>query len=142
MKKIFIFISLSLFLFGCSGDDEIRENPYLPDLNFSFQMDLNLPEYNQLNFPGNFYVTHNYGINGIVVYNLNNDHYMAFELSDPNHVLQGCSILNVQNTQAACSCNDGNIYTIITGQQIAGEGEYGLKPYRVERIGSVLRISN
>ncbi|WP_209309835.1 Rieske (2Fe-2S) protein, partial [Tamlana crocina] len=101
---------------------------------FSVNFDLSLPEYNQLNFPGNKFVTRNYGINGIVIFNLNNDQYMAFELTDPNHVPQACSPLIVEGTEAVCSCGDGNKYNIITGQRIAGEGEYSLKPYRVERV--------
>jgi hypothetical protein len=127
---------------ACSGDEEIRRNPYLPDLNFSVRLDLSLPEYNRLNFPGNEFVTRNYGLNGIVIYNLNNDQYMAFELTDPNHVPDTCSYLSVDATQASCNCEDGNIYTIITGQQIAGEGNYSLKPYRVVRNGNILEVSN
>lgn len=142
MKHIFLIFLLILTCLGCSSDDDLRQNPYLPHLNFSVNLDLSLPEYNQLNFPGNKYVTTNYGINGIVIFNLNNDQYLAFELSDPNHILQTCSKLLVEGTEAVCSCGDGNKYTIITGQQIAGEGEYSLKPYRVQRSGNVLQIFN
>lgn len=142
MKRIFLIFPLILIFLGCSSDDDIRQNPYLPHLNFSVNFDLSLPEYNQLNFPGNKYVTRNYGINGIVVFNLNNDQYLAFELTDPNHVPEACSILTVEATEATCSCGDGNKYTIITGQQIAGEGQYTLKPYRAQRVGNVLQISN
>ena len=142
MTRLLAFICLIFICPGCSSDDDLRQNPYLPDLNFNLQLDLSLPEYNQLNFPGNKFVTRNYGINGIVIYNLNNDQYMAFELTDPNHVPQPCSTLTVTGTEAKCSCEDGNIYTIITGQQIAGSGQYSLKPYRVERRGGVLQIYN
>ena len=142
MKKIIPIILLIFTCLSCSGDDEIRNNPYLPDLNFSFQLDLSLPQYNPLNFPGNSFVTRNYGLNGVVIYNLNNDQYMAFELTDPNHVPQACSVLVVKGTEAASSCGDGNVYTIITGQQIKGEGVYPLKPYRVVRRGNMLEISN
>ena len=142
MKKPVLFICLSLIFLGCSPDNEVRVNPYLPDLNFSFRLDLSLPQYNPLNFPGNSFVTRTYGVNGIVIYNLNNDQYMAFELTDPNHIPQPCSILTVTGTKAECNCEDGNIYTIITGQLIAGEGPYSLKPYRVVRTGNVLEISN
>ena len=142
MKHFLGLFLLILTFSGCSSDDDLRQNPYLPHLNFSVSFDLSLPEYNQLNFPGNKFVTRNYGINGIVIFNLNNDQYMAFELTDPNHVPQSCSSLTVQGTEATCSCDDGNKYTIITGQLIAGEGEYSLKPYRVERAGNVLRVSN
>ncbi|WP_029034011.1 hypothetical protein [Salinimicrobium terrae] len=142
MKRLSLLSPLFFIFFGCSSDNEIRQNPYLPHLNFSIQFDLSLPEYNQLNFPGNKFVTRNYGINGIVIFNLNNDQYLAYELTDPNHIPQPCSILIVNGTEATCSCGDGNIYTIITGEQIAGTGEYMLKPYRAERTGSVLQISN
>ena len=141
MKKI-TFILLTFTLLGCSPDEEIRQNPYLPDLNFSFRLDLSLPQYNSLNFPGNSFVTRNYGINGVVIYNLNNDQYLVFELTDPNHPITECSFLEVKDTRATCNCDDGNIYTIITGQQIAGGGQYSLKPYRVTRIGNVLEVSN
>ena len=142
MKRFLYLIFLIPVILSCSGDDDIRNNPYLPDLNFSVRFDLSLPEYNQLNFPGNSFTTYNYGINGIVIYNLNNDQYMAFELTDPNHVIQECSVMTVKGTEAICSCNDGNKYTIVTGQQIAGEGQYPLKPYRVVRQGNVLEVSN
>lgn len=143
MRKISFLFPVFFLLFSCSPDDVHREtNPYLVDLNFSFQLDLNLPQYNKLNYPGNSFITYNHGINGIVIYNLNNSQYLAFELTDPNHPVADCSLLEVNGTEVFCNCEDGNIYTIITGQQIAGEGEYSLKPYRVERIGDVLRISN
>ena len=142
MKRISVLFPLFFIFLSCSSDDEIRRNPYLPHLNFSVQMDLTLPEYNQLNFPGNKFVTRNYGINGIVVFNLNNDQYLAYELTDPNHVPRPCSSLVVNGTEATCSCEDGNRYTVITGEQIAGNGEYSLMPYRVVRSGNVLQISN
>lgn len=137
-----LFLLFFTFLTGCSSDDEIRQNPYLPHLSFSVNFDLSLPEYNQLNFPGNKYVTRNYGINGIVIYNLNNSQYLAYELTDPNHPPQACSALVVDGIEAFCSCGDGNRYSIVTGQQIGGTGEYSLKPYRAVRTGSVLQVSN
>ena len=142
MKKLLLLISLIFICLSCSGGDDLRKNPYLPDLNFSFQLDLSMPQYNALNFPGNSFVTRNYGLNGVVIYNLNNDQYMAFELTDPNHIPQECSFLEVKGTEASCSCNDGNAYNIVTGQQVKGEGNYGLKPYRVVKSGNVLEISS
>lgn len=142
MRSFFLLSLLVLSLSGCSSDDNLRQNPFLSDQSFTIDLDLSLPEYNQLNFPGNKFVTRNYGINGIVIFNLNNQQYLAFELTDPNHVPQACSLLMVNGTEATCSCGDGNKYTIITGQQLEGEGQYTLKPYRAERVGNILRISN
>lgn len=141
IKKIF-FSSVILLLMACSSDDDYRNNPNLVDLNFSFQIDLNLPQYNPLNFPGNSVVIEHYGINGIVIYNLNDSQYTAFELTDPNHPPEECSFLQLQDTEASCGCDDGNVYTIITGQQMEGQGQYPLKPYRVVRFGNILEVSN
>lgn len=142
MRKIILFSILISLLISCSDDDEIRNNPYLPNLRVNLQLDLSLPQFNNLNYPGNSFVTYNYGLNGIVVYNLNNSQYMAYELTDPNHIPQSCSVLEVNATEAICSCDDGNKYTIITGQRLAGEGQYPLKPYRAIRVGNILEITN
>lgn len=142
MRKIFLYLLLSLPFLSCSGDDEIRQNPYLQDIRFSARFDLNLPEYNQLNYNGNHFVTNRYGLKGIVIYRFTENQYMAFELTDPNHVPQSCSILTVNGIEASCSCGDGNIYSIITGQLVAGEGQYSLKPYRAVLRGNILEVSN
>lgn len=142
MKKFLYLVALSLISISCSSDDDQRNNPYLVDLDFSFQLDLSLPQYNNLNFPGNSFTHYNYGINGVVVYNLNNSQFLAFELTDPNHVPSPCSVLQVEGINAFCGCEDANAYSIITGQLVEGQGEYTLKPYRVERIGNILQISN
>lgn len=133
---------LMIVILGCSDSDRMRyNNPFLPDLNVALQLDLNLPEYNNLQFPGNKYVTYNYGIKGIVVYCLNPDTYFAFELTDPNHPPQNCSRLTVTGIHAACDC-DENEYEIISGQIVEGQAEFTLKPYRVEKIGNVLQITS
>ena len=143
MKKTLLYLLLTFSFSGCSDDDELRiNNPNLPDLHFTFQLDLNLPQYNQLNFPGNSFVTYNYGLNGVVIYNVNNSLYTAFELTDPNHIPNECSVLALNGTEATCQCEDGNVYTVITGQQIAGQGQYPLKPYRIVRLGNQITVSN
>ena len=143
MPKKILFFAFSLLLLSCSNDDDLRNNnPNLINQRVSLQLDLNLPQYNNLQFPGNSFVTYNYGINGIVIFNVNNSVYTAFEMSDPNHPLTDCSTLELNGTEVSCRCNDGNKYTIITGQQVAGVGQYSLKPYRIERRGTILEISN
>jgi len=131
-----------LGLASCDPDDEIRNNPYLNEVSFRLDINLNLPEYNGLNFPGNSYSTYNYGINGVVVYNVNNNQYTAFELSDPNHALSNCSRLTLEGIIATCSCGDGNSYNILTGELSSGTGQYSLKPYRVRKSGNMIEVYN
>mgnify|MGYP003147723483 CR=1 FL=1 len=142
MKKRFSFLSLFIILMACSGsDDGIRNNPNLANLNFRIQLNLNLPEYNNLQFAGNSFTTFNNGLKGIVIYNINNTQYAAFELSDPNHPPNSCSAMSVSGVIATCAC-ENNKYNIATGQQTEGAGQYTMKPYRIEKIGNILEISN
>lgn len=141
-KKLLFLLVVAFTLGSCEPDDEIRTNPYLTNISFRLDLNLNLPEYNNLNFPGNSYVTYNTGINGVVVYNINNTQYTAFELSDPNHQLSNCSRLTVQGIIATCSCGDGNSYNILTGELSSGTGQYSLKPYRVRKSGNIIEVYN
>jgi nitrite reductase/ring-hydroxylating ferredoxin subunit len=142
MKKILYFLPVYFLLLACSGsDDNLRRNPNLPDLNFRFQLNLSLPEYNDLQFPGNSYTTYNHGVKGVVIYNLNNSQYLAFELSDPNHPPSNCSGMRVNGVIATCDC-EGNQYNIITGELADGEGQYTMKPYRIQRSGNVIEVWN
>lgn len=142
MRYSIFFILLSFVLSACSSDDDYKDNPYLIDQRFQFQLHLSLPQYEQLNFPGNHIVIPQVGLNGVVIFNMNNDMYYAYELSDPNHQLRDCSAMSVDQLEATCSCQDGNVYSIITGQPIEGGGIYAMKPYRVERLAESLIISN
>lgn len=144
MIKKFLFSALliSLLLSCSTSDNNSNNNPFLVDTNFNLNINLSLPEYNSLNFPGNSYVTYNYGLNGVVVYNINNTQYLAFELTDPNHSVSNCSRLTVQGLLATCNCGDGNEYNILTGEITQGEGQYALKSYRVRKNGNTLEIYN
>lgn len=143
IKKICALLVFLLVLNSCSTNEDNRnDNPNLVDVSFRLLINLNLPEYNSLNFPGNSYSTYTTGINGVVVYNINNTQFTAFELSDPNHPLNECSTLRVEGVIAKCDCNDGNSYNILTGELTNGSGQYTLKPYRVVKNGSELEVYN
>lgn len=144
MKIRNAYILAFLFVvFACSSDDSRNNNPFLVDLGFQIDLNTNLPQYGNLNFPGNSVIVPNVGLRGLVVYNFNNSQYVAYELSDPNHSPNNCSQMTINGIEATCPCPDDiNKYNIITGQPIEGNGQYGLKAYRVERNGATIRISN
>lgn len=136
-------LSFLFVVFACSSDDSRNNNPFLVDLGFQINLNTNLPQYGNLNFPGNAVIVPNIGLRGLVVYNFNNSQYVAYELSDPNHSPNNCSQMTINGIEATCPCPDDiNKYNIITGQPIEGNGEYGLKAYRVERNGAIITVSN
>ena len=143
MKKILIFLLFSIFFSACSpNDDNSHNNPNLVNLNFRLQLSLDFQEYNDLQYPGNSFVTYREGIRGVVIYNINNTQYTAFELSDPNHPPNNCSAMTVEGVVATCNCEDANAYNIITGELLEGDGEYSMKPYRLERRGNNIEVYN
>lgn|SRR5690554_5889731 len=144
MKKITVLLIVVTVLFSCSKEDERRnDNPYLTSPIINLQLNLNLPEYTPLNYPGNFYIENNYGIRGIVIYNVDNSQYVAFELSDPNHVPNDCSRMEVEGIEATCPCDDDeNAYNVITGQHLSQPDLYPMQRYRAERNGNVINITN
>tara|TARA_R100001369_G_scaffold92499_1_gene137932 strand:+ start:2923 stop:3351 length:429 start_codon:yes stop_codon:yes gene_type:complete len=142
MKKI-AFLLLLITVFACkSDDDKLDDNPYLTSPLVDLTLNLNLPEYNSLNFPSNSLVITRQGIRGVVVYNVDNTTYHAFELSDPNHVPNDCSRMEVDGIEATCPCDDDNKYNIVTGQNITDPNRYPMQRYRAVRSGNTIRITN
>ncbi|WP_417884880.1 hypothetical protein [Zunongwangia sp.] len=142
MKPIFRLLTVISLFISCSSDNNYTKNPNLIDVSFNFNANMDFAEYNQLKFQGNSYTTYQEGVGilGIVIYNINNQQYIAFELADPNHLPSDCDPMRVEGLTAISSC--GNEYSIITGELTKGEGNYSLKPYRVEKNGNILRIYN
>tara|TARA_B100000949_G_C13912538_1_gene297413 strand:+ start:85 stop:513 length:429 start_codon:yes stop_codon:yes gene_type:complete len=142
MKKI-AFLLLLITVFACkSDDDKLDDNPYLTSPLVDLTLNLNLPEYNSLNFPSNSLVITRQGIRGVVIYNVDNTTYHAFELSDPNHVPNDCSRMEVDGIEATCPCDDDNKYNIVTGQNITDPNRYPMQRYRAVRSGNTIRITN
>ena len=60
MKKLFpypsLLIALIFTMMSCGGEDDTRliNNPYLNPIPVSLNLNLNLPQYNLLKYPGNF----------------------------------------------------------------------------------------
>ena len=135
---------LITLLLSCGGEDDTRliNNPYLNPVPVSLNLNLNLPQYNPLKYPGNFVVRNNQGIGGVVIYNVNNSLYTAFDLSDPNHSPNNCSIMTLQGVVATCQCADNNSYDLVTGGHQSESQAYPMLPYRAQRNGDVLVITN
>lgn len=146
MKPFFFSLIVLLSLLSCKKEDGTTvndNNPFLTPPIVNLNLNLNLPEYNPLKFPGNSVFINNRGIKGIVIYNVNNNLYTAFDLTDPNHIPNSCSRMDVEGIIATCPCeNDSNAYDIVTGQHQNNENSYPMQQYRAERNGDVVSISN
>ncbi len=136
---------MGLSLLACKSDDDQlnNNNPYLTIPVVNLNLNLNLPEYNSLKFPGNSVEIYNQGIKGIVVFCVNDNFYTAFELSDPNHSPSSCSRMDVEAPIAICPCDDENSYNIISGEHTSQDNsKYPMQQYRAERSGDIVHVFN
>tara|TARA_B100001093_G_scaffold458764_1_gene471412 strand:+ start:1633 stop:2097 length:465 start_codon:yes stop_codon:yes gene_type:complete len=142
-KKIRVIL-LFILLINCSKD-EVKRNPYLNEISFRHLINLNLPEYNNLNYAGGSQLISYKGINGILVLNLNGNDFFAWEATCSNHEVEQCSSLKLNGLLALCSCDDYK-YSLATGQLIEGpknsDSQYPLLNYRVEKENNIIIISN
>lgn len=145
-----LYTYLSLFLLltfgGCSKDNTDR-NPFLQERNFSFEINLNLPQYGALNVPGSavFIPGQQAGIRGVFVYHQGFGTYQAWEASCPNHTPNTCSTMRLKDgVFSECDCESYE-YSLLNGILLNPPSEgrsYGLLPYRVTANGSSVRIFN
>ena len=137
------WIVLSLILLSCSEKDNYDENcNFLLNVGVNLSLNLNLSQYNQLMFPSNPGYVPNEGNGGIIVNNTGTG-YVAFDAADPNHVFSDCAILNITGVEGICGCDETHKYSLFTGQPLQNSNlQCSLKPYRVERNGNELFISN
>ncbi|WP_289038432.1 hypothetical protein [uncultured Zobellia sp.] len=135
-----------IFLLSCSNDGVVR-NPYLQEVGFRFDMNLNLPLYSKLTNIGSIVFVENAGVGlkGVYVIQSGIDQYRAFEASCPNHVPNDCSQTVLNGIVATCSCEDYE-YNLYTGQLTNApdddERRYDMLEYRATRSGNIVLISN
>jgi len=146
MKKLFL-IPIVVLLFNCSGDDNNNANNcnFLIDAGVNLEVNLNLPQFNQLMFPSNSVFVPNQGINGVWLWSLNSDTILAWEATDPSRPIESCSVLTETTTGIVeSSCDQVNRYALASGGPLNGNTEpCTLRPYRVESLGNnVFLVTN
>ncbi len=140
MKKvIFAFITILVFS-NCSSD--FQNNDILPYVQVNETIDLNLPEFVDLNVPGNWAYGRG-GLKGIIIYRLNNTSFKAFERAAPHIQLSACSQMVVENSLIMkCPCDDSE-FQIINGAPRTSGITYSAREYLVTNLnGTILRITN
>lgn len=145
MKKYFLLLLTLFIVLSCDSDDNSNNNRYLPNYNFSIDLNTDLPEFTDLRYTGSpVYVgIAGAGINGVIVMNSGSG-YVAYEASCPNQELSSCSLINtndINGINVICPCDDVE-YNLFTGLATTPV-EYSLKPYRAQQIGSnIIRVYN
>lgn len=142
IKKFFVGIILICFI-SCADDDSRQNNPNLLNIQFSIELNLSFPEYSALNFGGSAILVSGQGIgnDGVIVVNTGTT-FLAWDASDPNRIPSDCTRLIIDGLSAASSCNPPYAYSLVTGQPLEEDLQFGLLNYRVEEGNGSLFISN
>ena len=137
---------IGILVLSCSND-EGSGNPFINEIGFTFDINLNLPLYSPLTNIGNAVYVGNagVGVRGVFVINTGFDLFRAFEASCPNHSPNSCSTMQSDGQVATCSCEDYR-YNLLTGQQLDrpddGQQYYDMVEYRAVKSGDSVIISN
>ncbi|MDT0606608.1 Rieske (2Fe-2S) protein [Croceitalea rosinachiae] len=144
--KVRLALILLVLSLSCDSGGTNR-NPFLQEVSFRFDLNLNLPLYSNLNNIGNpVYVSNDaVGTRGAFVMKTGLDTFFAFEASCPNHAPNNCSTMTIDGQNVVCSC-EGFTYNLFTGQQLDrpddGARYYDLLFYRAVQSGNSVIISN
>lgn len=136
MKQIFLLIS-TILLFSCNKDTE-----YIPNVSVNINIYLSDPQWFNLYTAGGYeYVTG--GSQGIFIYRLNQDEFVAYDRHCPFNVEQNCKVEMDTMTYITLhdNCCDNN-YNLQAGNVISGSGNLPLKRYNTTFDGNLLTIRN
>jgi len=137
---------LVILLLSCDNDRTNR-NPFLQEVGFRFDINLNLPLYSPLTNTGNVVYINSaeVGTRGVFVINSGFNQFRAFEASCPNHAPNECSTMTSSGQVATCACEDYE-YSLFTGQQLNrpddGNRLYDMLEYNTTSSGNIVVISN
>ena len=144
-KNVIKFTILINFIFITCSKDLLNRNPFLNELDFEFSINLNLPLYNDLKFTGGSVMINEFGHRGIILYNINNNNYLAWEASCPNHKPNSCSKTKILGSLTKCDCENYQ-YSLATGQllnpSLDDNNQYPMINYGVRISGNNLVIYN
>ncbi|WP_298477276.1 hypothetical protein [uncultured Maribacter sp.] len=144
--KRFLSFFLIVILFSCESDRTNR-NPYLQEIGFRYEINLNLPLYSPLTNTGNtvYISAKGVGTRGAFIINSGFNQFRVFEASCPNHAPNECSTMVLNGQVATCSCEDYE-YSLFTGQQLNrpddGSRYYNMLEYHASFSGNTVIISN
>jgi nitrite reductase/ring-hydroxylating ferredoxin subunit len=153
-KIRYFFITLVFTIIFCSCN---KKNDVIPYAHVSFTLDLNDPEFVNLNAMGGSVTvdshTNNWGIyaagydgNGIIIY-AGIDEFYAYDRTCPHdYAVNGLSVkvnIDKSNSTIAICPKCGTTYALsAAGTPASGVGRYPLKNYRTSFQGNYVTVSN
>lgn len=143
IMKALKILFVALLITSCSGDSVGSNCNFLPNVTVDAVINLNLPQFNDLNFTSGVVRLSGQGNAGVYLIRANNQTILAWDGADPAQPLASCSTMTLDGTEVSSSCAGDNVYSLFTGAPVSGPTNCTLKPYRITPIGdNVFQLSN
>lgn len=136
--KLVTIIICAILLSECR--ERVDEHT-VPETRVNIDIDVNLAQYNDLNFIGGW-IYLNGGYNGIIAHRATFDVITAYDRQAPYMVADGCRISVDSNNVTCIDDCSGSEWLLYDGQVVKGPAVYPLKQYRTSFDGVRLNISN
>ena len=134
-----LVVLLAFLPAGCK--DEIPE--LIPSTRVRIVIDLALPEFSGLRFPGSVYLAKGEGYRGNGVYvvreAIDEEQFSAYDATCPRHIKPPTATV-LTGTQATCPHCHTEYELLNYGQ--SADGNHRLQPYRTEAQGGVVHVHN
>ncbi|MGB0869030.1 MAG: hypothetical protein ACPG6V_10630 [Flavobacteriales bacterium] len=140
MRTFLLSIFLFIFLFSCTKENQ---NPGFPNEPVNLSIYPGSGAYYDLGVTGGWMYLGG-GVNGILVYRLNETSFVAYDRACPYKPKDACERIEIENGNsfiAVDPCCESK-YLITTGDVTEGPSEYNLKYYNTSFNGSLLQIWN
>lgn len=153
MKKgIFIAFCLSLvFNQSCKPDDPFTGDCFIPNAGVNITINMNLPEYFNLQNLGEHVVVEDQGNRGVYIIHNYDDLYYAVERTCPYESTVDCAQVTIDYTILRLKCGqvENDSFIACCGSEydfnstfLSGPTRCNLKTYRVAKNGNQLFVSN
>ena len=138
--RISLIIIGAYFLMQSSCDQNNQNIPYVP---VNFDLNINLPAYTSLNYPGEHLIVQG-GSKGIIVYRYTIDEFVVLDRHSTFDVTLGCKVL-VESDGITLSdeneCSESK-WLIIDGSVMQGPATLPLHRYRTSWNPPILHVYN
>ena len=137
MRSSLILFSIICIICGCRNQYE-----GIPDVNVNIYVNIQNPQYQHLSGMGSWSYVEG-GSKGIILFNVDNDQFLAYERHCPYDPENSCSKVSVDETDlfAIDSCCSSK-YQLLNGSVIEGPGSLPLKGYSTSFDGNIIHIWN
>ena len=124
MKKLTYILTVSILFFSCSSREDYIQNVYVNE-----HVNLNLPEYSELNTSGSAIFIEG-GVEGIIIYHGVGNNYKVYDRNCSYQPSLSCSVIDSVNSGIAfCGCCTSAFLISNSGESINAPALLSLKTY-------------